>query len=208
MKLALAAQGGATPGGVNDGQGEEKQAWQESLVAREWVVVEPDMEFRCFVTAGKLVAISQYRHLVHFPRLVENWTTIQTALIQSFDTIHAKLVGLFPKDDYILDLAIQLDSAYGAHNILEATPGLLPPEAVTKVWVVEVNPFFETTDGCLFSWQRDRDVLLGNAAQLEGVASRIREKPARGCSSLIYGPWQKVLRNEPFDNEVTKGPSK
>merc|ERR1719272_1763151 len=67
--------------------------------------------------------------------------------------------GAFPKDDYILDLAIQLNSNYGPESILKETP--LPPEAVTKVWVVEVNPFFETTDGCLFSWQRDKDVLLG-----------------------------------------------
>ena len=205
MKLALSAQGGGSDVLTSNEHGEEKIEWQESLVAREWVVVEPDMEFRCFITSGKLVAISQYRHLVYFPRLVANWSMIQQALLQSFDAIHSKLAGTFPKDDYILDLAIQLNSNYGPESILKETP--LPPEAVTKVWVVEVNPFFETTDGCLFSWQRDKDVLLGcgsnsDASAPGSVAYRLREKPAKGCSSLVYGPWQKVLRNEPFDDAV------
>ena len=48
----------------------QRESWTESLVARAWVDLEPDMEFRCFVSRGQLTAISQYRHLVYFPRLV------------------------------------------------------------------------------------------------------------------------------------------
>jgi hypothetical protein len=34
----------------------------QSLVVREWVEFEPDMEFRCFVRGGKLVAVSQVQY--------------------------------------------------------------------------------------------------------------------------------------------------
>ena len=30
-----------------------------------------------------------------------------------------------------------------------------------KVWVVEINPFGELAGACLFSWSKDRDVLMG-----------------------------------------------
>ena len=30
-----------------------------------------------------------------------------------------------------------------------------------KVWVVEINPFGELAGACLFSWSKDREVLMG-----------------------------------------------
>ena len=42
-----------------------------------------------------------------------------------------------------------------------------------KVWVVEVNPFGELAGSCLFSWSKDRDILMG----LEPFQFRIVNEP-------------------------------
>ena len=194
--------------------------WEESLVAREWVDIEPDMEFRCFIAGGKLTAVSQYRHLVHWPRLCANRDAVLGALTAFCeDVARPRLSGAFPRDDYILDLAIELDvaSAGGAdHGALRNAPW--GAGELRKVWAVEVNPFFETTDGCLFSWDRDRTTLLGAAAttgpssvansvddndaapmpdsgrvDLLAIPFRLRERPAKGASSLLYGTWRDVM---------------
>ena len=34
-----------------------------------------------------------------------------------------------------------------------------------KVWVIELNPFMETTDGALFSWQHERHLLEGQSKE-------------------------------------------
>lgn len=183
MKLALSAQG-ADAGGADP-------SWAESLALREWTPLEPDMEFRCFVASGKLTAVSQYRALVHFPRLVASWECIRDAITQAFEgSLRGRLEGCFPQDDYVLDVAVELDPAVGPGSILSSEP--LTPETIRKVWVIEVNPFFETTDGCLFSWSTDFAVIMGQGQ--DGMTWRLRETPARGCSSLVYGVWQEIMR--------------
>ena len=43
-----------------------------------------------------------------------------------------------------------------------------------NVWVVELNPFGEISDGCLFSWVSDRELLLNEKGLFE---FRIQEHP-------------------------------
>lgn len=153
MQLATAAQGGeagaeaeagseGVPAGPA-GEGSATSHWEESLVVRSWVNIEPDMEFRCFVAGGKMTAISQYRHLIHFPRLCANWSegegaSFMQALVDAFESgIRAKLEGCFSNDDYILDLAIELAPSQTIANILSSEA--LSPDVVQKVWVVEVR---------------------------------------------------------------------
>jgi len=196
MELALAAQGPTHGhGDANDGASEQAW-WEESLVVRSWVQLEPDMEFRCFVVGGQLTAISQYRHLIHFPRLCANWTEgagILSALVDAFETeLRDKLAGCFPRDDYILDLAVQLAPTQDSSTIMSAAR--MAPDDVTKVWVVEANPFFETTDGCLYSWQKDFEYIMG-PPRPDGppVDSRLTIAPKKGASSLIYADWKSIV---------------
>jgi len=208
MMLATAAQGcahaAATANSTNVAAAEGEAsgsgsvpgvAWLESLVVRDWIPIEPDMEFRCFVAGGTMTAISQYRHLIHFPRLCANWTegaNFLQALLTAFEcSIKDKLAGLFPMDDYVLDLAIQLDDM-SLLNILSSDS--LRPEVVEKVWVVEANPFFETTDGCLFNWQKDIDQLLGDGDK--PLEARLTLGPKKGASSLIYRDWKRIIDGE------------
>ena len=153
------------------------------------------MEFRCFVVGGQLTAISQYRHLIHFPRLVANWDAgagLFERIVQAFETdIGPKLTGLFPSDDCIVDLAIELAPTETISSIMSAE--LIPPSSVVKVWVVEANPFFETTDGCLFSWERDYELIMGDARLEATPTSRLTRGPKKGAASLIYEAWRSVM---------------
>lgn len=170
----------------------QSSKWNEAIVVRQWINIEPDMEFRCFVCAGKLTAISQYRHLVYFPRLPANEEFLKKVITHFLKTtLMVKLQGLFPRDDYIIDLALELHDD-NAHACLEEVS--LDDGHIKKMWAVEVNPFYDTTDACMFSWSRDAPVLMNESREGKNdVEIRIRQSPARGCSSLIYGAWKDIM---------------
>ena len=105
------------------------------------------------------------------------------------ETVRPLLANQFPKNDYIVDLAVELGKSYGPESVLQDKS--IPKEAIKKMWVVEVNPFFETTDGCLFSWNQDLDSIL-NSSVKEPVF-KLRRAPSKGASSLIYGIWKDIL---------------
>lgn len=55
------------------------------------------------------------------------------------------------------------------------------PFVGTKMWVIEVNPFLETTDGALFSWNHERTILEGS----QEFVFRITEKPRPGAKTIL-----------------------
>ena len=89
--------------------------------------------------------------------------------------------------------------------------------------VIELNPFLETTDGCLFSWTKERHLLEGSQRTVTctdgaspdavgGVATtvatavpgteahgegdplfRVRFTPERGAKSLLARDWRELL---------------
>ncbi|WAQ94653.1 hypothetical protein MAR_007124 [Mya arenaria] len=50
-----------------------------------------------------------------------------------------------------------------------------------KLWVIEVNPYMETTDGALFSWQHEVPILQG----AEGFVFRVTEKVRPGARTIL-----------------------
>ena len=75
--------------------------------------------------------------------------------------------------------------------------GALP---ITRTWVIEVNPFFDTTDSALYSWTKDTSLLMGqeasnarNGTQKTKPDFRFRSRPAKGASSLMYGTWRDIM---------------
>eukprot|EP00299_Pterocystis_sp_00344_P007174 c2196_g1_i1.p1 GENE.c2196_g1_i1~~c2196_g1_i1.p1 ORF type:complete len:357 (-),score=78.07 c2196_g1_i1:3-1073(-) len=141
--------------------------WRENIVVRQWVDIDVGMEFRCFVFDSKLTAISQYNHLCHFPFLVDNADAIKSKLLEFFESsVRQKLDGHFK--NYIIDFAVTDD----------------------RVWIIELNPFLETTDGALFSWQTERGLLEGQNPQVE---FRVRTAPAFGAKAMIANDWRQLL---------------
>jgi hypothetical protein len=55
-----------------------------------------------------------------------------------------------------------------------------------KVWVIELNPFMETTDGALFSWQHERHLLEGQSNEnKDKPLFRITEKARPGSWTML-----------------------
>jgi Fic family protein len=109
------------------------------IVVREWVIIQPWQEFRCFVRGRKLVGISQYNYLNHevFSEIIDNADRIEWTLRKKIEQV-APLLLL---DDIVVDLVYK---AKGIGNTIVNTAILL-----------EVNPYSPYTDPCLFNWSKD-----------------------------------------------------
>eukprot|EP01113_Clastostelium_recurvatum_P011112 TRINITY_DN15602_c0_g3_i2.p1 TRINITY_DN15602_c0_g3~~TRINITY_DN15602_c0_g3_i2.p1 ORF type:complete len:326 (+),score=17.66 TRINITY_DN15602_c0_g3_i2:20-997(+) len=104
---------------------------------REWVDIDPAMEFRCFVYEHNMTAISQYFHDCYFPDMIARKSVISDQ-IQAFWQAHIKhrLTYLV---SYVIDVAVLQD----------------------HVRVIELNPFDSYTGTGLFSWVYHGDLLRG-----------------------------------------------
>jgi hypothetical protein len=59
--------------------------------------------------------------------------------------------------------------------------------------VIEINPFLETTDGALFSWQHERESILQN---FEQFTLRITERPKSGARAMLPLSLRKIIDNK------------
>lgn len=60
---------------------EHLSRFEQHFVVRKWIDIDVDMEFRGFVSNGKLNALSQYNHLAFFPRLLEMKDSIAQRIV-------------------------------------------------------------------------------------------------------------------------------
>lgn len=98
------------------------------LVLRKSFVLNPSLEFRCFVRDRRLIAISQ-REMNHFDFLSGLREDFK-AKIEDFMEDH--LLPNFPDPNFVFDVYIP------------------PPHK--KVWLIDINPWAQRTDPLLFSW--------------------------------------------------------
>nr|KAG5700641.1 hypothetical protein BaRGS_015471 [Batillaria attramentaria] len=86
---------------------EFKEKFHENFVVRAFVDIDVDMEFRGFVFAGSLVALSQYNYLIYSPRLVEQKDALQAKILTFFhDTLKSKLDSSNFEKAFIIDFAV------------------------------------------------------------------------------------------------------
>lgn len=105
---------------------------------REWKEIPEWAEFRCFMKDRKLIGISQYNYLQNkiYPEIEQYKATILSLISGFFD--HFKKVSYL--NNVIFDIFIQLkiiDNLY-----------------YWEIKLLEINPFFELTDPCLFDWRK------------------------------------------------------
>ncbi|CAM4830265.1 unnamed protein product [Rotaria magnacalcarata] len=159
---------------------EAQTSFNENIILRPFIPIDVDMEFRGFVFQRRLTCLSQYNYLIYSERLCQ-WKDQILEKVTSFfnQTVKSKL-NEFKSNDYVIDFAL--------------TKGVDENVSSMKVWVIELNPFMETTDGALFSWQHERDLLEGHAN--DKPLFRITEKARPGSWTMLPISIRQWIKNE------------
>lgn len=128
-----------------------------SIILREWIDVPLSSEFRCFVHRGHLTAISQYHCYTVVPSLQDAATV--RAVRKAIGARVAWLLPALPSASCIVDVCY------------DGRPSDVALDAADRVLLIEVNPFgADLSSGSgLFSWTRDRDLLLGVDASVSDL---------------------------------------
>jgi hypothetical protein len=77
------------------------------IVVRKWYDILPEWEFKCFIYARKLTAISQY-HSIFVPEIVKKKAVIEKNIRNFFNSIRR----LIKEENYIIDIAIMPERIY------------------------------------------------------------------------------------------------
>ena len=113
-----------------------------SLFLRQWIRFEPWQEFRCFMKNRRLAGISQYNYLHNtvYEQIERYKDTIRWAIEERFFPHFREVSHL---DNVIFDVVVFIKERGN--------------ERMSEVKLLEINPFFEMTDPCLFNWTEEFD---------------------------------------------------
>lgn len=115
-----------------------QHSYAPHIFIRQWMDIPRWAEFRCFMHDRKLVGISQYNYLKGevFPEIIADPAYIQWAIENFFpDFCNASHL-----DSVVFDVFLKISNHANTR--------------VTEVKLLEINPYFEMTDPCLFAWNK------------------------------------------------------
>jgi len=135
-----------------------------------------------FVFQNKLTAISQYAYQLYSPRLLD---------------LRAHLLHLL-RDFYDNQLRPKLSTSTFRTCVIDIAVLSVDGEFQSKV--IEINPFLPTTDGGLFSWESEQDLLEGARAEVDYPVLRLNEKARVGAIVMVPQGWRHIV--ERVDREA------
>lgn len=108
------------------------------IFVRQWLDFPPWAECRCFIRGRNLVGISQYNYLHHevFPEIAEHESLIRWGIGLFFERDFRPASHL---DDVVMDVICFVRR--------------IGNESSIEVKLLEINPFGQFTDPCLFDWR-------------------------------------------------------
>lgn len=134
------------------------------IFVREWLEFPESLEFRCFMRGRKLVGISQYQYRDYFPELHERGERQRLQwIIETF--FESQFRDACHLDDAVFDVFVK--SRPVASNV-----------ALNECRLIEINPFFQWTDPCLFDWRNGGD--FDGSFRLNETPPRPRERDTWG----------------------------
>lgn len=141
---------------------EKIDLFHENFIIREFAAIDIDMEFRGFVFNRRLTGLSQYNYLIYSKRLNEHRDEIENEIKNFFyNQVLNKLNNFI--ENFIIDFAVFLNNA----------------DISCKV--IEINPFLDTTDAALFSWEHEKHLLQNS----DDFCFRITERPKPGIRTML-----------------------
>uniref|UniRef100_A0A7S2TRW3 Cell division cycle protein 123 n=1 Tax=Lotharella oceanica TaxID=641309 RepID=A0A7S2TRW3_9EUKA len=135
----------------------------------DWAVDHPEAEFRCFVHKGKLTAATQYFTSCFFPEVYQRRKAIAEQIQRFFnETVRDRLSATH--ESYVIDFLVRSPTW-------------------DDVQVIELNAYEVYTGAGLFSWSKDRDVLMNGPFELRVLES----EPDVGREQFIAKRWMPVV---------------
>jgi hypothetical protein len=126
---------------------------------RQWIDIEPWSEFRCFQKDRKLVGISEYDYLgSESEEIMENHDAIEWAIRRFWEQQFLPACHL---DSVIFDVYLTRKPGMSTRDIRPDTGKPSYQSFIWEVRLLEINPYFNLTDPCLFDW-RDDDCFDGS----------------------------------------------
>eukprot|EP01130_Rhizamoeba_saxonica_P014509 TRINITY_DN6350_c0_g1_i1.p1 TRINITY_DN6350_c0_g1~~TRINITY_DN6350_c0_g1_i1.p1 ORF type:complete len:231 (-),score=48.90 TRINITY_DN6350_c0_g1_i1:50-742(-) len=155
---------------------EFEEAFDVEILLREWVPMNPMMEFRGFMYNRKLTAISQYCYYHFSQELVDRKEELKNLISDFFYSI----VDRIPMDNAIVDFLVDGD----------------------QVLIIELNPFFADTGACLFDWYNDRELLKNGPLQMR--VETAPQKDPYLCATRGWKAYMKRYRSRVIFSETTR----
>lgn len=111
------------------------------IFLRQWIEIKPWQEFRCFMQNKKLIGISQYNYLDNeeFKEIIEYKDSITWAI----ELFFKKFVQACHLDNVVFDVIVILKQ--------------IKNEIQWEIKLLEINPFLNMTDPCLFDWNKPNE---------------------------------------------------
>lgn len=119
--------------------------YRPSIWVRQWVEIQPWQEWRCLMHGRKLIGISQYNHRLKSAKDIE--------AVSNTADLAAWAIGEFFRDfqpachlnDVVFDVVLYRKSRQDSDG---------PKRTEAEVKLLEINPYCEMTDPCLFRWDQ------------------------------------------------------
>jgi D123 len=113
------------------------------IFIRQWIDMPEWCEFRCFQKNGRLIGVSQYYHRGVYSEVCDDAPGLKWAIEQFHQLVFAPTVQDNPElNDVVFDIFITR-RGNGDHRY--------------EVKLLEINPYFNLTDPCLFDWNQPAD---------------------------------------------------
>ncbi|CAF2653720.1 unnamed protein product [Rotaria sp. Silwood2] len=130
--------------------------WNNNIIIREWNdLLDPSMEFRCFIYQSNLTAISQYNYYCKYYHLQNDVIVqqIKRTIIKYWqEKIQPLLDPLAEKySNYVIDIGLIENKLTNEYDCI----------------VIEMNPFETSTGASLFNWIIDSNQLRGGRNETE-----------------------------------------
>ena len=143
--------------------------YQPCIYVREWQHSMRDRnEFRLIVKDNELVGVSQYQYRESFDWVIRNARGLNSAICKFFDDHLREACHL---DSYIADVwAVQARSS---------------PIVIWQVRLLEINPFCNLTDPCLFNWDEEFDSTFRYMAKEEDGSLKLHKRALRSGGEIM-----------------------
>ena len=157
-----------------------------NVCVRQWVDIHPGFEWRCFCRPGDcaITCISQYCYLACFPAIAALEPDVIARHVTAYYERHVAPIlraSPFAAYGFVCDIALP-NIATGDYDA-----------CIAGGWVLELNPLLSSTDGALFSWQREEELIMGSKQGVAYPVVRTTRSVPSGARAMIASSWKWLL---------------